>query len=90
MIDDKLIKKILREATSEKSSRGSYVSPLLPGYREFQKNQNAPFTEFVTQWDDAMLDHDSMDGKMSTKKSEIKKRPRNSSCDAFYMQKTTN
>jgi hypothetical protein len=72
MIDDKLIKKIIREATSEKSTRGSYVSPLLPGYKEFQKNQNAPFTEFVTQWDDAMLDHDSIDGKMSTKKSEIK------------------
>ena len=69
-----LIKRVIKEATSEKSSRGSYVSPLLPGYREFQKNQNAPFTEFVTQWDDAMLDHDSLDGKMSTKKSEIKKR----------------
>jgi hypothetical protein len=71
---DQIIKKILLEATSEKSTRGSYVSPLLPGYREFQKNQNAPFTEFVNQWDDAMLDHDSLDGKMSTKKSVIKKR----------------
>jgi len=49
MIDDKLIKRILREATSEKATRGSYVSPLLPGYREFEKHQNAPFTEFVTQ-----------------------------------------
>ena len=86
MIDDKLIKKIIREATSEKSSRGSYVSPLLPGYREFQKNQNAPFTEFVTQWDDAMLDHDSIDGKMSTKKSEIKKREKRAEKIARYIK----
>jgi hypothetical protein len=76
MVIEDLIKKILKEATSEKSSRGSYVSPLLPGYREFEKHQNAPFTEFVTQWDDAMLDHDSLDGEMSTDKKTIKKRER--------------
>jgi hypothetical protein len=74
MITRNLIKKILREATYEKQSRGSYVTPLLPGYREFEKNQIAPFTEFVNQWDDAMLDHDSLDGKMSTNKKIIKKR----------------
>ena len=81
-----LIKRVIKEATSEKSSRGSYVSPLLPGYREFQKNQNAPFTEFVTQWDDAMLDHDSLDGKMSTKKSEIKKRAKRAEKIAKYIK----
>ena len=74
---EEIIKNVLKEATGDSTgSRGSYVSPLLPGYREFEKHQNAPFTEFVTQWDDAMLDHDSLDGKMSTKKSEIKKRER--------------
>ena len=86
MIDDKLIKKILREATSEKSSRGSYVSPLLPGYRDFEKNILAPYTEYVTQWDDAMLDHDSLDGKMSTKKSEIKKREKKAEKIARYIK----
>jgi hypothetical protein len=70
---DTVIKKILNEATNN-TSRGSYVSPLLPGYREFEKNINAPFTEYVTDWDDAMLDHDSLDGKMSTDKKTIKKR----------------
>lgn len=70
---DNVIKKILNEATNN-TSRGSYVSPLLPGYREFEKNINAPFTEYVTDWDDAMLDHDSLDGKMSTDKKTIKKR----------------
>ena len=83
---DQIIKKILLEATSEKATRGSYVSPLLPGYREFEKHQNAPFTEFVTQWDDAMLDHDSLDGKMSTKKSEIKKREKRAEKIAKYIK----
>ena len=68
-----IVKKIISEVTST-SRNSTYLSPLLPGYREFEPNINGPYTEFVTQWDDAMLDHDSMDGKMSTKKSEIKKR----------------
>ncbi len=86
MIIDNLIKKILKEATTEKTSRGSYVAPLLPGYREFPKNQIAPFTEFVTQWDDAMLDHDSMDGKMSTKKKIIKKREKRAEKISNYIK----
>ena len=41
----KIIKKVIRETTSDsRGSRGSYVTPLLPGYREFEKNQIAsPF-----------------------------------------------
>jgi len=70
---DLIIKKVLKEATGN-GNKGSYVSPLLPGYREFEPNINAPFINYATEWDDPMLDHDSMDGKMSTKKSEIKKR----------------
>lgn len=71
----KIIKKVIKEATGDsRGSRGSYVSPLLPGYREFDKTQIAPFTEYVTDWDDASLDHDSLDGKMSTDKKTIKKR----------------
>ena len=74
---DKIVRSILNEVTNTKG-RGSYVSPLLPGYREFEKHINGPFTEYVTEWDDAMLDHDSLDGEMSTKKSEIKKREKKS------------
>jgi hypothetical protein len=70
---EKIIKRIILEATT--TSRNSvYVSPLLPGYREFEKHINGPFTEYATEWDDPLLDYDSLDGKMSTKKSEIKKR----------------
>jgi hypothetical protein len=86
MITDDLIKKILKEATSEKSTRGSYVSPLLPGYREFEKNQNAPFTEYVTDWDDASLDHDSLDGKMSTSPKIIKKKEKRAEKIATFMK----
>ena len=71
----KIIKKVIKEATGDShGSRGSYVSPLLPGYREFDKNQMAPFTEFVNQWDDASLDHDSLDGKMSTDSKTIRRK----------------
>lgn len=86
MISDNFIKKILREATSEKSTRGSYVSPLLPGYREFDKNQMAPFTEYVTDWDDASLDHDSLDGKMSTDPKTIKKKEKRAEKIAKFMK----
>ena len=86
MITDNFIKKILREATSEKSTRGSYVSPLLPGYREFDKNQMAPFTEYVTDWDDASLDHDSLDGKMSTDPKTIKKKEKRAEKIAKFMK----
>jgi hypothetical protein len=86
MITDDLIKKILKEATSEKSTRGSYVSPLLPGYREFEKSQNAPFTEYVTDWDDASLDHDSLDGKMSTNPKIIKKKEKRAEKIATFMK----
>jgi hypothetical protein len=86
MITNNFIKKILREATSEKSTRGSYVSPLLPGYREFDKNQMGPFTEYVTDWDDASLDHDSLDGKMSTDPKTIKKKEKRAEKIAKFMK----
>lgn len=70
----KIIKKVIMETTSDsRGSRGSYVSPLLPGYREFDKNKMTPFTEYVTDWDDAFLDYDSLDGKMERSKKQIGK-----------------
>jgi len=86
MISDNFIKKILREATSERMTRGSYVTPLLPGYREFDKNQMGPFTEYVTDWDDASLDHDSLDGKMSTNPKTIKKKEKRAEKIAKFMK----
>jgi len=83
----KIIKKVIMETTSDsRGSRGSYVSPLLPGYREFDKNQMAPFTEFVTQWDDASLDHDSLDGKMSTDSKTIRRKEKRAEKISKFMK----
>jgi hypothetical protein len=70
---DEIIKKILREATSSQS-KGSYTSSLSFGYKDFDKHLTAPFTEFVNNFDDPMLDHDALDGKMSYSREFIKKR----------------
>lgn len=73
MIDDKRIKEIIREATSDGGGRGSYVAPLSPGIRLFMKNENGPFTIPVSKYDSPELEYDSYDGKMDTPKSKIKK-----------------
>jgi len=74
MIIDNLIKKILREATSDSNGgRGSYVAPLRPGLREFDKSQLTPFDIPVSKYDSPYLSYDSYDGKMKTPKKEIKK-----------------
>ncbi len=73
MIDHNLIKKILREATSDGGGRGSYVAPLQPGIRLFKKIDMQPFTIPVSEYDSPMLEYDSYDGKMDVSKKQIKK-----------------
>ena len=68
-----IIKKVLREATSESGSRGSYIAPLQPGIRIFKKNEMGPFTISVSKYDSPMLEFDSYDGKMDETKKQIKK-----------------
>ena len=73
MIMYNLIKKILREATSDSyGSRGSYLVPLRPGVRKFDKSQLTPFEVPVSEYDSPYLAYDSYDGKMKTSKKEIK------------------
>lgn len=67
------IKKILREATGDSGGRGSYILPMQPGVRLFDKSQLGPFTDAVSKYDDAELEYDSYDGQMSTPKKDIKK-----------------
>ena len=43
MVIEDLIKKILKEATTDSGSRGSYLAPLRPGLRKFEKTQLDPF-----------------------------------------------
>jgi len=70
---NQLIKKILQEVTSDSSGgRGSYVAPLQPGLRKFNKSQLTPFEIPVSNYDSSLLSYDSYDGKMSTPKKQIK------------------
>jgi hypothetical protein len=74
MIIDSLIKKILNEATSDSNgARGSYVVPLRPGLKEFDKSQLTPFDIPVSKYNSPQLAHDSYDGEMKTPKKQIKK-----------------
>jgi len=75
---DKIVKKlkqeILKEATSDASgARGSFVVPLRPGKRIFDKSQLEPFNEPVSKYFSQKLATDSYDGKMSTPKKDINK-----------------
>ena len=72
---NQLIRKILQEATSDSygGSKGSYVAPLQPGIRKFNKSQLTPFEIPISNYDSPLLDYDSYDGKMSTPKKQIKK-----------------
>jgi hypothetical protein len=67
-------KQPIREATGDSSGgRGSYIGPLAPGVRKFDKPSIQPFTIPVSKYDDAMLEYDSYDGVMDEPKKQIKK-----------------
>jgi len=70
---DYIIKKILNEATSSGGSRGSYITPLIPGERYFKKNVLAPFTVADSKYKSPDLSYDSYDGKMERTKKQIDK-----------------
>lgn len=76
----KIIKEeILKETTTDSSSigghrgGGQYVAPMRPGLRLFDSEQLQPFTVKVSKYDDALLNYDSLDGKMDEPKKVIKK-----------------
>jgi len=73
---ERIIKKVLKEATSTGSSRGSYVAPLLPGERYFKPNVLAPFTGADSKYKSPDLAYDSYDGKMERNKKQIGKEER--------------
>jgi len=68
-----IVNKIIKEASSESGSRGSYIAPLQPGFRNFKKNLLAPFTDEVGHYDSPLLQYDSYDGKMDETPKQIKK-----------------
>jgi hypothetical protein len=71
---EKIVKKILDEATSDSGGgRGSYIAPLQMGVRKFPKNVMGPFTDPVSKYDSPQLEYDSYDGYMGTPKKQRKK-----------------
>jgi hypothetical protein len=90
MIDKKLIKKILLEATSDGGGRGSYIAPLQPGIRLFKKVDMQPFIIPVSKYDSPMLEFDSYDGKMDETKKQIKKIETKAKKVSNYLKKHPN
>ena len=64
---------LIKEATSDSGSRGSYIAPLSLGFKKFKDIDIQPFTEKVSKYDSALLDYDSYDGSMDETKKQIKK-----------------
>jgi hypothetical protein len=66
------LKKILTEITAARNSGTNYYAPpISPGFTEFKKSQLGPFDISVTPYNSPELEHDAMDGKMSTPKKKI-------------------
>jgi hypothetical protein len=86
MLDD-IIKKILREATSDSVSDRGYVAPLQLGLRKFNKSALGPFTDEVSDYDSPFLDYDSYDGSMQTPKKQIKKIEKTAEKVTNYLKK---
>jgi hypothetical protein len=68
-----IVKQILKEATSESGSRGSFIAPLRIGKRIFKKSELGAYSEPVSNYYSQQLATDSYDGKMDTPKKDIKK-----------------
>ena len=71
---NKIIKKVLSEATSDSTgSRGSYSPPLQPGMREFDKDKLAPFTQSLNDFKSPLVAYDSYDKKFDLRRDQIQK-----------------
>jgi hypothetical protein len=74
----------LNEATSESGSRGSYVLPIQPGLKKFDDSQLYPFNVKVSKYNNAELNYDSLDGKLSIDKKKVKKMEKKSNKISNY------
>jgi hypothetical protein len=71
---NQIIKRVIKEATGDSSaSRGSYIPPLQPGFRPWEKSSLAPYNQSVSDYESPLLDYDSYDGSMDVRRDQIKK-----------------
>ena len=75
---------LINEATSESGSRGSYVLPVQPGLKKFNKTELSPFNIQVSKYNNAELNYDSLDGELSTDKKKVKKMEKKSNKISNY------
>jgi hypothetical protein len=64
----------LNEATTTSGSRGSYKPPIRPGFRKWFKGDTKPFTDAVSNYIDAEVNYDSLDGHIDMPKEKMSKK----------------
>jgi hypothetical protein len=64
----------LSEATTSGIARGSYKPPVRPGLTYWDPEDLQPFVDSISNYVDAEINYDSLDGDITTPKKEIKKR----------------
>jgi hypothetical protein len=70
---NRLINKILTEATSTSSgSRGSFIPPLQPGLKPFEKQTLDPYNISVSDYKNPLVQYDSYDKDWDLRKNQIK------------------
>jgi hypothetical protein len=75
-IIDKTLGLTLNEMTTTSNVGGTYKPPLRPGLRKWYKKDLEPYTEITSEYRDAELNYDMLDGHTKKTKKEIKKKER--------------
>jgi hypothetical protein len=70
---DKIIRRVIREATSDRSGgRGSYIPPIQPGLRSWDKTSLGPYEDAVSNFKSPLVQYDSYDKKFDLRIDQIR------------------
>lgn len=70
---NKIIKRVIKEATGDGGGgRGSYVAPMQPGLRPFEKSSLEPFSQPVSDYKSPLVQYDSYDKTWDLRRNQIK------------------